>query len=98
MKQITKYIPYLSVLFNFYFLGSWIYAFNKFDVQSKRTDYFIENFLFGLPVSGVNMALIFFSIFSLAMLFIYKLDHELLKIILIIIQLVFFLIYLWQYL
>jgi hypothetical protein len=98
MRQLTKFIPYLSVLLNVYFLGSWIYVFNKFALQSQKTNYFIQNFLFGLPVSGVSIFLIFFSIFSLVILFIYKLDYELLRIILIVVQFIFLMIHLWQYL
>lgn len=98
MRQLIKYITYLSVALNFYYQVSWIYVFNKLDVQLQRTNYFIENFFFGLPSSGVIIVLICLSIISLSMLLTYRLEHKKLRIALIVVQFILLITYLWQFL
>jgi hypothetical protein len=98
MRQLTKCITYLSVALNFYYQGSWIYVFNKFYVQLQRTNYFTENFFFGLPSSGVSIALICLSIISFSMLLTYMFEHEKLRIALIVVQFILLINYLWQFL
>jgi hypothetical protein len=96
MKKISNFITYLSVALNLYFNLSWLYCFNKFDVQTERTNYFTENFIFGLPVLAVSLALIFLTIISLSMLIFYKLKNEVFRTALLVLQAIFLIIYLWQ--
>jgi uncharacterized membrane protein YqjE len=98
MRQLTKLVTYLSVTLNFYNQGCWIYSFNKFDLQTQRTNYFTENFFFGLPSSGVSIGLICLSIISLIMMLTYRLDPKILRIAFIVVQFIFLIIYLWQFL
>ncbi|TKC00542.1 hypothetical protein [Pedobacter cryophilus] len=96
MKQLAKFITFLSVLLNFYYNGSWIYSFNKFNLQLERTSYFSENFFFALSVLHINISLIVLTVSSLIILFALNYKYMMLKTVLIVVQFMFLVNYLWQ--
>jgi hypothetical protein len=96
MKQIIKYFVYISLVLNFYFNASWIYVFNQFDEQIKRTNYFIENFTFGYSILGFNVALVIITLLSFIVLLTKKIFPKSLNTTLMIIQSIFSVLYIWQ--
>lgn len=96
MDRTLKYLSYLSVGLNAFYILEWIYIFSTFQDHTSRINAFNSFFTFlGLSSLEINILLIILTIISII---IFAKGDSIIRKILIVIQTLFLLLYVWQYL
>lgn len=68
--MVKKYALSVStLLLNIYYICSWKISFTKFSEQLERKEYFVNNYLFGVPVGTVELILLLLNITALYVVF-----------------------------
>lgn len=96
MYKITKYSSYASIGLNAFYVFGWIYVFNKFKIHSVRVQVFESFFPFSGPLFFLNNVLLI--ILTIVSIVFFAKDDSSIKTILLIIQILFLALYIWQYL
>lgn len=95
MSNILKYIAYLSVILNIFYLTLWIFVFNRFETQQERVENYSSFVPFGLSIAIADLLLIVLTILSIIAFT--RRDVTINKV-LIVVQTAFLCQYVWQFL
>jgi len=98
MKKLTYYLTGLSIMLNFYYLATWIYAYNISETQGLRTEKFATFFPSTISLSTINVVAATLTILSLIALLMHKgVINKGIFAIATFAQAFFMLFYIWQY-
>jgi uncharacterized membrane protein len=96
MKKVLKYVVAISVLFNVYYLIAWVYSYNKNSTHQLRVEGFSSFFP---PVSNpitITVSAILLSLISVIVLLGVKEFNKSWRPVILVIQIIFGLFYIWQ--
>ena len=91
--SVAKIIAYSSLILNVYYFSAWIFIFSKNKTQEMRVNKFMLNIPFGMSLQILNISLILLSIISIV---IFAQYHTSLSKVLIALQSIFLLMFVWQ--
>lgn len=94
MRTVGNIVAYMAIVLNVYYLGAWLYVFNRFDTHERRQLEF-DRFILDIPNWLVTVLLILLSIASLIIL---ARKRAFVPKVLAVLQSFFIFLWIWQYL
>ena len=96
MKKATQSVIAISVVFNIYYLIAWIYSYNKNGTHQLRVNSFFAFFPTAFSTTAITVTAILLTLFSVIVLLAAREFYERWRPVLLFIQIVFLLFYIWQ--